>query len=103
MKFRLYVCLKYEKGIRSIIKLTRYINVCKILNFLLYCHLSNPEPALDYNTTYLLDLLSDNHKEDISLRRSNNSKKEIKLADMDSNEKDIRSVDIDKQMLATLN
>lgn len=83
--------------------MTKYVNTCKISNFLPYCQSSNPEPILNYNTTNFLDLLLDNYKENISSRGWNNGKKEIKKADMDSDKKNIRPANIDKQKLITSN
>lgn len=63
----------------------------------------NLDPVLDYNTTNLLDLLSDNNKEYISLRVSYNSKERINPADIDNDKEDIKPTDIDKKRLVTLN
>lgn len=57
----------------------------------------------NYNTINPLDLISDNHKEDISPTGSNNGKKEIRPADINNNKKDIQPVNIDKQRLAIPN
>lgn len=103
MKSRLYLRSRYKKSVKSTNGLTRYVNICKISNFLPYCQFLNLKPVLDYNIINLLDLPSDNYKYNISLIRSNNNEKKIRLADIDNNEEDIRLIDIDKQRLATLN
>ena len=56
---------------------------------------------LNYNRTNLLDLLSDNNKEDIGPEASNNGKERIRLADMDNYKEDIRPADIDKKRPAS--
>ena len=76
--------------------MTRYINAYKIQITLPSCQLSNPKPVLDHNTINLLDLPSDNNKEDISPRALDNSKEGIRLVDMDNNKEAIRPTDIDK-------
>lgn len=82
--------------------LTRYINICKIPNFLLYCQFLNPELVLDYNTTNFLDLPSDNNNKNISPKVSNYDKEKIRLTNIDRNKDDIRLTDIGKQRPATL-
>lgn len=66
MESRLYVCPKYEKNVKSTSRLTKYVHVCKIPNFLLYCQSLNSKQMLDYNKIILLDLLLNNNKKDIS-------------------------------------
>lgn len=83
--------------------MTKYVNACKIPNFLLYCQFLNLKLGLDYNTTNLLGLPSNTYKEDISLRESNNNKKRIRLANINNNGKDIRLINIDEQKPAILN
>lgn len=63
----------------------------------------NLDPVLGYNTTNLLDLLSDNNKEYISLKISYNGKERIKSVNINKNKKDIKPIDIDKKRLATPN
>lgn len=94
MEFRLYVCQRYRKDVKSISGLTKHITACKILIFLQYCQPVNPKPVLDHNISNPLYLLSNNNKKNISLGVSNNGKKKIRLVNIDIDKKDIRLRDI---------
>lgn len=56
---------------------------------------------LDYNTTNLLDLPSDNNKEYISSVTSNIGKERIRSADINNKEEDIKPTDISKKKPVT--
>lgn len=90
MKSRLYMCPRYKKSVKSISSLIKYVNVCKIPNFLLYYQFLNSKLVLNYNKINPLDIPSDNNKKDISSKRLNNGKEEIGLADRNKNKKNIR-------------
>lgn len=83
--------------------MTRYVNACKISNFLLYCQSSNPEPVLNCSIINFLDLPSDNYEEDINSKGLNNGKKKIRQVNIDNDKKNIRPADIDKQRPAIPN
>lgn len=62
---KLYIYLKYKKVIKSKSDFTKYINAYQISIGLLCYHKLNQ--VLKYNTTNLLNLLSNNNKKDIKL------------------------------------
>ena len=90
------MCPRYGKGVKFTSGLKRHINAHKIPITLSSCQPLNPKLVLDYNTTNLLKLPSDNNKEDISPEASNNGEERIKLADINNDKKDIKCVNIDK-------
>lgn len=91
MRFRLYIYLRYGKGVKSTSSLIRHINTCIILITLSSRQTSKLRVILEDNTTNCLDLPLD--KKDINPRVSNHSKKEIKPASNDND--DIRPTNID--------
>lgn len=96
MESRLYICSRCGKVVKSTSGILKHDIVCKISIFLLYCQTLNPEPVLDYNTIHLLNLPSNNNKEDIKQVVLDNHNKKIRPADMDDNKKNISPADIDK-------
>lgn len=72
----------------------KFVNICKILNFLLYYQFLNLKLVLNYNITNFLELLLNNNKENINLERL--KYKKIRLIDINNNKKDIKLVNINK-------
>lgn len=72
----------------------KFVNIYKILNFLLYYQFLNLKLVLNYNITNFLELLLNNNKKNINLERL--KYKKIRLIDINNNKKDIKLVNINK-------
>lgn len=103
MEFKLYICLRCGKSIKSTSSFPRYINAYKNLIYLLSCQPLNSAAILKYNTTSHLDFLSKSNKENIRLGTFNNSKQKIRPENLNNNQKDIKPTDKNKQRSAYLN
>lgn len=63
----LYICLRYEKNVKSTGDLIRYVNVYKNQITLPSCQSLNLSLILEDNITRYLDFLSDNNEKNIGL------------------------------------
>lgn len=71
------MCSRYGKGVRSISRLKKYVNVSKISNSLPYNQLLNLELVLNYNTVNFFNLSFNNYKENISLKNQTIARKKL--------------------------
>lgn len=75
MKSRLNICPRCRKTVKSISSLTKYVNACKILVILPSRLFLKLEQALKYNnTSNLLDVPSNNNKENLELANKDKQK-----------------------------
>lgn len=78
IKFRLNICPKCGKSVKSIKKLIEYINAYKILVVLTFCLLPKLKYTLKYNKTFnSLDIPLDNNKKNLRLANINKQKSAI--------------------------